>query len=230
MSKWKSIGQLLLEFGLINESDLQEGLDFHKETGIRLGEALVKLRRVSMEDINWVLSKQLDIPFVIVEDIIPNDELFSKFKKEFLLINKMIPLYESDDQISVVTEDPFNETAVDVIEASFGKKVNISTGSGNKIEEVLRNTYKKTIYPELINSLEDILKKIKDTSFYRIDFFVDENSCRINVFGFGIVKNMLTMQGTFVMADIFSRHQRSPCRRTKRTGRVSRVKTHTSFN
>ena len=59
---WKDIGTLLLEYGLIVEKDLSEGVKLQKETGLRLGEALVQLGKVSMEDIDWVLSKQLDIP------------------------------------------------------------------------------------------------------------------------------------------------------------------------
>jgi hypothetical protein len=79
---WKDIGTLLLEYGLIAEKDLTEGVKLQKETGLRLGEALVQLGKISMEDIDWVLSKQLDIPFVIVEDISPNYELLNKFQKD----------------------------------------------------------------------------------------------------------------------------------------------------
>ncbi len=204
MKRWKNIGQLLLEFGLINEDDLQEGLDFQKDAGLRLGETLVKLRRVSVEDINWVLSKQLDIPFVIVDDVIPDADLFGKFQKEFLLINKMLPLHETDDQVSVVTEDPLNETAIEVIESTLNKKVNISTGSGKKIDALLRNYYKKTVYPELISSIEDIVKRVRNTSFYRIDFLLDEDSCKIDVFGSGLLRNISTIQGTFNVQDVFS--------------------------
>jgi len=84
-NKWKDIGTLLLEYGLITDNDLKEGVKLQKETGLRLGEALAKLGKISMEDIDWVLSKQLDIPFVIVEDITPNYDLLSRFRKEFLI-------------------------------------------------------------------------------------------------------------------------------------------------
>ena len=59
MSKSKEIGRLLLEYGLINNDDLNEGLKFQKERGLRLGEALAELGKVNMDDIDWVLSKQI---------------------------------------------------------------------------------------------------------------------------------------------------------------------------
>jgi len=203
-NKWKDIGTLLLEYGLIIDKDLKEGIKLQKETGLRLGEALVKLGKISMEDIDWVLSKQLDIPFVIVEDITPNYELLSRFHKEFLIENKILPLYETDDQISIVAEDPLNKPAIAFIEESFSKKVNISTGSGRKIKELLINTFKEIVFPELVSALEDITDRVKKTSFYRIDFSLGEQSCIINIFGLGILKNVATIKGTFSTDDVFT--------------------------
>ncbi len=200
---WKDIGTLLLEFRLIDEDDLNEGIKLQQKTGLRLGEVLVELGRVTMEDIDWVLSKQLDIPFVIVEDITPDAELLSKFPRDFLIENRMLPLYETDDQMSVVTEDPFNETAIAFIKEKFSKTINISTGSGSKIENILKNTFKKTVYPDLVSAIEGIIEKINETSFYRIDFLLGENSCSMHVFGFGILKYMLTLNGNFTSGDIF---------------------------
>jgi hypothetical protein len=203
-NKWKDIGTLLLEYGLMTDNDLKEGIKLQKETGLRLGEALVKLGKVSMEDIDWVLSKQLDIPFVIVEDITPNCELLSRFPKEFLIENKILPLYETDEQISIVAEDPLNKPAIAFIEESLSKKVNISTGSGRKIKELLINTFKEIVFPELVSALEDITGRVKKTSFYRIDFLLGEQSCSINIFGFGILKNAATIRGIFSRDDVFT--------------------------
>ncbi len=201
--KWKDIGTLLLEYRLIKEGDIKEGMKLQKETGVRLGEALVQLGKVTMEDIDWVLSKQLDIPYVIVEDITPEAELLWKFPREFLIETRILPLYETEDQISIVTEDPFNETAFEFIKVKFSKKISISTGSGSKIEDILKNAFNKTVFPDLVSSIEGIIEKIRETSFYRIDFLLGENSCSIHVFGFGILKYMQTMNGNFTSGDIF---------------------------
>ena len=203
MSKWKDLGTLLLEYGLISNSDIKEGLKLQKETGLRLGEALAKLGKISMEDIEWVLSKQLDVPFVIVEDITVNMDLLYRFQKEFLIDNRVLPLYETDDQISIVIEDPFNKPALDVIEKLFNKTVNISTGSGRKIDELLKNGFQKVGLPVLVGSIKNITDRIKETSFYRIDFLLDEHSCKINVFGSGILKNVKIIKGHFTNEDTF---------------------------
>lgn len=203
MSEWKDIGTLLLEYGLINNDDIKAGVKLKAETGLRLGEALVQLGKVSMEDIDWVLSKQLNIPYVIVDDINVNIELLKKFREDFLIKNRVLPLYEADDQMSIVIEDPFNKAAVTFIEEEFGKKVSLSTGSGSKIEETLKQAFNKVGLPELIESVKLIIDKIRETSFYRIDFLLTEHSCEINVFGSGILKKLIKIKGGYTAEDIF---------------------------
>lgn len=203
MDKRKNIGELLLQYGMISKDDIEEGLKYKKGTDLRLGEALVELGKVTMEDIDWILSKQLDIPFVIVEDIIPNVELLQNFRKKFLIENRMLPLYETDDLISIVIEDPFNKPAIDYVKDSFGKEVSLATGSGSKIEAILKQTFNKIGLPDLVNSINKIIEKIRETSFYRIDFFLDEYLCTINVFGCGIMKNIGTVKGHFSNDDVF---------------------------
>ncbi|MBI4681634.1 MAG: hypothetical protein HY757_00790 [Nitrospirae bacterium] len=203
MSEWQDIGTLLMEFGLINDNDLKEGIKLQKESGLRLGEALVKLGKVSIEEIDWVLSKQLDIPHVIVDDISVNVELLGKYQKGFLIENRILPLYELDDQISIVIEDPFNKSAISYIEEASGKKVSLSTGNGRKIEDLLIKTFSKAGLPALIDSIKITIEKIKETSFYRIDFLLYEHSCEINVFGAGILKQLLKIKGHYTDKDIF---------------------------
>ena len=202
MSAWKDIGTLLLEYGLITGSDLEEGIRHHEKTGLRLGEALAKLGKVTMEDIDYVLSKQLDIPFVIVEDINIDPDLLGKFEKTFLIRNRVLPLHESDDQVSIAMEDPFNRSAIDTVSDTIRKKVNVSTGNGEKIEDLLKVSFEKVGIPELVGSIEGIIEKIRDTSFYRIDFFLDEHECTLNVFGCGIIKEIMKVKGIFSKDDV----------------------------
>ncbi len=203
MSEWKNIGSLLLEHGFIDDDGLKEGISLQREKGMRLGEALVELGKVSIDDINWVLSKQLDVPYVIVEDIHVNIDLLHKFQKDFLMDSRILPLYETEDEISIVTDDPLNKSAMEFIATSFEKKVNISTGSGRKIEDILKRSFKQVGLPELVGALSGIIDKIKDTSFYRLDFLLDERSCRINAFGVGVMKNMQEIKSHFTNEDVF---------------------------
>ncbi|UCD34170.1 MAG: hypothetical protein JSU90_07660 [Nitrospiraceae bacterium] len=203
MSDWKDIGTLLSEFGLITDSDLKEGLRLHREKGIRLGEALVELGKITMEDIDWVLSKQLNIPYVIVDDLNVDTELLGKLPRDFLIANRVLPLYESEDQVSVVIEDPFNREAISFIEGQLRKKISLSTGSGATIEAVLKQAFQKVGLPDMVSLVRETMEKIRHTSFYRIDFTMAEQSCSVSVFGAGILRGIQSIKGAFTGEDVF---------------------------
>lgn len=60
-----SIGALLLESGKINPENAERVLRMQKELGIRFGEAAVKLGLITDADIQQVLARQFDYPYLL---------------------------------------------------------------------------------------------------------------------------------------------------------------------
>lgn len=198
------IGELLIKYKLITEEDLKKGLSHQKETSLRLGEALVKLGKASPHDIEWVLSKQLDIPYVIVDGSSIDIELIGKFPKDLLTDYRLLPLFETDSELVVATDDPYNTEALRSLESHAKKQVRVSTGNRGKIEEVLAKAFMKEGIPELVSRIESIFEKLQETSFYRIDFILGKSEFSINVFGFGILKTIEKIGVAYSRDDVFS--------------------------
>jgi chain length determinant protein tyrosine kinase EpsG len=59
-----SMGALLLDSGKLNPEDAERVLRMQKETGIRFGEAAVRLGLVSEDDIQQVLARQFSYPYL----------------------------------------------------------------------------------------------------------------------------------------------------------------------
>jgi len=203
LDKKKNIGDLLIEYRKITREDLEEALRLQKEFNLRVGETLIKLGKVTKNDIEWVLSKQLDIPFVIVENINLDPKLISKFSEELLISNKILPLYETDEEIAIATDEPFNQDVFESMEGFVNKKIKLSSGNGEKIREILTQFFKREGVPALIKSIKSILEKLAGSSFYRIDFIVSENNCEINAYGFGILKNIEVLSESYTREQVF---------------------------
>lgn len=204
MQQKKSIGQLLVQFGKITEEDLTEGLRCQKEMGLRLGETLIRMGRVTRDDIDWILSKQFDIPFIVVENVVPDAELLNKFSRDFLMKNRILPLYENSEVIAIAIEDPLNQNAVGEMERIAGKKVFIASGSGEKIIEIIDSFFHKGTFSDLRSAIDALIVKLEGTSFYRIDFMLREDFCSVSVFGCGIMKHMLTLKSSFTKENVYS--------------------------
>ncbi|MCX8030906.1 MAG: hypothetical protein N3A59_04910 [Thermodesulfovibrionales bacterium] len=202
VDKHIKLGTLLVQYGLISEEDLDDGLKLQKLMGLRLGETLVKIGKLTEENVQWVLSKQYDIPFIIIEHVNLDKDLIMKLPKNFLLENRILPLFETDEEVSIVTEDILNYTAFSFIEGVFNKKVSISIGEGKKIEEVLNRFFNQDAMPSLLSVLEVLVKKIKDTFFYRIDIVISNYMCEISVYGCGILKKITTINSSLKKEDV----------------------------
>ena len=189
-TKKKIFGELLIEFGLATEEDVEQALRQQQESGLKLGEALVEMGKITEENIEWVLAKQLDIPFVIVDEKTADPDLILKFPKDFLMVNRIIPMYENEQEVAIATDDPLNSDAIKAIEEKFTKKVSISTAHGESIDKLLSSLLKKEGSPEVQSILEKQFERLQGTCFYRLDVRLSPNSITINAFGFGILKTI----------------------------------------
>lgn len=73
------IGVLLIEMGKISVSDAQRIVKLHEEKGLRFGDAAKQLGLITEADIQEVLSKQFNYPYVIHESRF-SEELFAAYK------------------------------------------------------------------------------------------------------------------------------------------------------
>lgn len=202
MEKRKTVGSLLVEYSKITEADLEEALELQKETGRRLGEVLEEQGKITRQDIEWIISKQLDIPFIIVDESSIDTDLLYALPKDFLLKNRILPMYENDDEIAIVTDDPFNTEAFNVIEQQRGRRVNLSAGDSEAVEGILNKLFRKEGATEMVSVISDITEKLSGTCFYRLDFVGSGEGLSINAFGFGILRNMHSGQMYYSAEDI----------------------------
>src|SRR6266480_8155434 len=66
---YQPIGQLLVEAGLIGETDLARALAFQERYGGRLGSVLVRLGALSEERLMPILAGQLELPLLSDSDL-----------------------------------------------------------------------------------------------------------------------------------------------------------------
>lgn len=75
-----SIGSLLLRMGKITPGDAERIMALHKDHGIRFGEAAKNLGLVTDADIQEVLSRQFDYPYLMPEQDTFSDELVMAYQ------------------------------------------------------------------------------------------------------------------------------------------------------
>ncbi|MGE3182283.1 MAG: hypothetical protein AB7N71_11690, partial [Phycisphaerae bacterium] len=88
----KKLGEILVSWGIVSEAALNDALDYAKEHGKRIGEALVELELASDEDVTKALATQFDLEYV---DLEKNEHVRSELQledKKLILREKFLPL------------------------------------------------------------------------------------------------------------------------------------------
>ncbi|WP_243689171.1 hypothetical protein [Geotalea toluenoxydans] len=107
-----SLGSILLHSQIITEQELQAALEEQQTSGIRIGEALIKLGIVTQEDIDWALSNQLNIPYVRLKKENIGREAVECVPAELARRYNLMPLFLSGDDLSIAIADPLNQDAI----------------------------------------------------------------------------------------------------------------------
>ncbi len=85
------MGSLLIQRGFINEGQLERALAKHKETGKKLGECLVDEGVLTEENLAEVLSKQLNMSLVDLQNITVDDNILGLIPANLMKKNVMMP-------------------------------------------------------------------------------------------------------------------------------------------
>ena len=137
------LGDILVRSGVITQDLVDIALSKQKESGVRLGEELVKLNFISEEEMKQVLSTQLNIPYVNLDDMKIDRSLVKLINKNYALHNHVVPIAKQNDTMTLAMADPTCTWLVDELEAMTGLAVNVVTSTSSAIKSAFSRLYEQ---------------------------------------------------------------------------------------
>ena len=152
----KQIGRLLLNRGVITESQLIESLEEQKNTGELLGRIFVRKGFISKKDLLNVLASQSGMETVDLVKIEISEKAVSVVSPSVAQMYKIIPIKLEDNTLTVAISDPSNIRITDDLRLLLGFKINTVVAAEEDINKML-NKY----YSGIEESVEQVLSEIK---------------------------------------------------------------------
>jgi type IV pilus assembly protein PilB len=135
------IGELLLKEKRITPEQLEEVLNYQKTQGGKLGLNLVKLGFVKDEDITALLSKQYGVPSINLTQFEVDPGVIKLIPGETCHKYQIIPLARSGATLTIAMTDPTNVFAMDDIKFMTGYNVEPVVASDGAVGEALDKYY-----------------------------------------------------------------------------------------
>ena len=139
--RYKRIGQLLLEKGLIDEHQLEQALEEQKLTGKLLGRILVDMGAVKEDDILQVLGSRAGFAVVKLKDMEIPKAVIDKVPASIAKIYTVIPIAYEANLLTVAIADPMNVAAFDDLRFTLGINIKGAVASEDDIKEALDKYY-----------------------------------------------------------------------------------------
>lgn len=135
--RYKPLGQLLLESQLIKPEQLEEALTKHWRSGCRLGQVLLELKLVEPERLSQLLSEQLGIPYVKIDQSSLPEEVKENLSEEWLKEHSVFPIEKKGSSLSLAMVNPLDRKIIQWVEKKTGCQVRPYLAMERELEERL---------------------------------------------------------------------------------------------
>ena len=135
------LGEILVREKRITPEQLQEALSAQKARGGKLGSSLVSLGFVADEEITALLSRQYGVPSITLEDFDIDASVIKLVPYETAQKYQVLPLSRSGATLTIAMADPTNVLAMDDIKFMTGYNVEPVVASESAVLEAIKRYY-----------------------------------------------------------------------------------------
>jgi type IV pilus assembly protein PilB len=138
----RPLGQLLIEAGLLNKSQLEHALALlHERTSGRLGDVLAELSYVSSQQVHEVLARQFGLPYVALKEFEIDPAVLTQIPAPLARRYGFMPLLLHDEHLVIAIEDPSDVEAINMLRFVIGRNVEVAVSTREDIEWAISTYY-----------------------------------------------------------------------------------------
>lgn len=138
-------GELLVSKGLLSREELSEVLNEQHEQGGRLGEVLLRLKKLTDEDVTAALAEHLSMEYIHLEDAGKTGKinmdvarsLPESIAKRFCLV----AVGQENDTVVIAMADPLNVIAIDTVRLKMKRQIRPAISSPREIRKAIELIY-----------------------------------------------------------------------------------------
>jgi type IV pilus assembly protein PilB len=153
--RFKTIGKILQERGLISKKELQEGLENQKTSGLPLGKVFVSMGCITEEQLLKALGIQAKVETVDLEKFSVSSDVIDKIPGSIARLYNILPLSFDYDTLTVATSDPLNFSVIDDLRFMFNYNIKAKVATQSSISDAI-----KRYYGADVESVDEIFSEI----------------------------------------------------------------------
>jgi len=180
----KKLGELLVEWGIVQPKDVSKALEHGKKQGMRIGEALVDIKACGENNVFKALAAQHGMDYVELDKTSIPPDAVNLIPDDLMRKYIILPMGLENGRLRVVVHDPLDLEMLDILRFRLHKEIRTSLAPRSKIKALLdqilgttaSNTIDKTRDKTFDRTLDKTMDKTMDRSLDRsLDKTVDKS-------------------------------------------------------
>ncbi len=152
----KSLGESLVEEGIITAEQLKKAQAEEQRSGERLRKVLVRLGFMAEEDIVMFLSEKLSVPRLELGNYLVDPKIIELVPEALARKHELMPVLKIGNRLTCAMVDPWNVFAIDEVRAKTGLIIEPAVATEGEIKRALNEYYGTK------GSIEDLIKSIDE--------------------------------------------------------------------
>jgi len=148
------LGEMLIQEKLITPAQLEKAIAEQKASNKRIGHALIDLGYITEDDLLRVLGKQLDTPYINLNDVIIDPEIIKLIPEDICRRYKILPYNQEDNTVFVAMIDPLDFRVINDIKFLIHKEIKPMLASEKALAKSISRYY------GLTDEMRDMVKQI----------------------------------------------------------------------
>lgn len=160
----KRIGEILIEAGLIDDTDLANALIESKKNGQRIGIVLIRTGKVSYEQLGKALSLQLGVKYANISKAPANKPLLDLLPEEFMREKQVVPIAKERGRLVVAMVNPTNREAIDEITFITGMRPLVTVTPHLEFQEFFTKQFGDSASSNLLEEISSVSGRMNEAN------------------------------------------------------------------
>lgn len=136
-----TVGQLLLDKGLLVPEQLDAALALQQGEGMRLDQAIVQLGLLTERKLLEVMAEQLHLPLIDLAGVTIDQQTLQALPLKIVFRKRLLPIAREGGTLQVATGDPFDLYALDDVRMMTGLNIQPVLAPREEIEKLIKVHY-----------------------------------------------------------------------------------------
>ncbi|TWT41245.1 Type II/IV secretion system protein [Phycisphaerae bacterium RAS1] len=133
----KRLGEILVSWGIVSQTDLDGALTYAGQHGKRVGEALVELELATEEDVSKALATQFNLEYVDLDKNVQVPAAIDLLPQKLVTKYKVLPLKKEENKIKVIIYDPLDLELQDMLRFQLNCEIECAIAPKSKIQRFI---------------------------------------------------------------------------------------------